>query len=118
MKKLILTIMILGLLSSSLVFGFGEIIPTTPIAISPPASKIIDYSILFEPDNIIVKLNYYDTANNIVKDAVCTISGADYTALMNATVQAGQVGQKYSTVMFKAIRNKCKDILNITGTVN
>lgn len=119
MKKLILAIMILGLLgSSSLVFAFGEIIPTTPIVISTPASKLIDYSIMFEPDSILVKLNYYDAGDKIVKDAVCTITGADYTTLINEVVLTQHVGQKFSTVMFKAIRNKCKDILNIVGTVN
>lgn len=120
MKKLILAVMFLGLLvfSSSMVFAFGEIIPTTPIVISPPAAKLIDYSIIFEPDSIIVKFNFYDAGNNIVKDSVCTIIGTDYTTLMAATVQAGNVGFKFSDIMFKAIRNKCKTILGITGTVN
>jgi len=116
MKRLILTIMILGLLISTCFAG--EIIPTNPLVITQPAVRVIDYSIEFYPDKIAVKLVYYDEGNNIVKEKWVTIEGSDFVTLMNATVQTTHVGQKFSDVMFKAIRNKCKNILAIEGTVN
>lgn len=116
MKKFSLTIMTLGLLVSTSLAG--EIIPTNPLVITQPAIKLIDYSIEFLPDKIAVKFIFYDTGNNVVKEQWVTIEGNDFTTLMDATIQSGHVGQKFSGVMFKAIRNKCKTILGITGTVN
>ena len=122
MKRLILTIMIfwlaflIGLLVSTCFAG--EIIPTNPLIITQPAVRVIDYSIEFYPDKIAVKFNYQDAGNNIVKEKWVTIEGSDFVTLMNATIQTTHVGQKFSDVMFKAIRNKCKTILAIEGVVN
>ncbi len=99
-------------------FWAGEIMPEIPIEVSKPAVKIVDYSIVFTPSTIEVKLNYYDVDSKIVKEAYLTIDGNDFTTLINKEVQVSHVGQKFSNVMFKAIRNKCKDKLGITGTVN
>ncbi len=115
-KKIFLTIMILCFMVST-VFA-QEIIPTIPIIIINPATKIKDYSITFTPQDIIVKLNWTDAENYIIKESYITISGEDFDALLNATIQSGHVGQKFSTIMFKAIRTKCKEKLGIAGTVN
>ena len=118
MRKIIsLAVMLLGLLLSTVVFA-GEIIPTVPVEIASPAIKLVDYSIEFLPDKIAVKWQYFDATNNIVKEQWVTIEGDDYTALMNAVIQTGHVGQKFSAVMFNAIRKRCKTILAIDGTVN
>jgi len=117
MKKLILaTIMILCLLVS--ISFAGEIILTNPLIITPSAVKVIDYVIEFYPDKIAVRFNYIDVGDNIVKEQWVTIEGNDYIALMNATIQTTHVGKKFSDIMFKTIRNKCKSILALEGTVN
>ncbi len=116
MKKIFLAIIVLGILASN-AFA-GEIILNNPLLITQPAIKIVDYSIEFMPDVIAVKFNYYDAGNNIIKEQWVRIDGDDYTVLMNAKIQAGHVGQKFSDIMFKAIRNKCKTLLAVEGTVN
>jgi len=108
--------MILGLLVSTCFAG--EIILTNPLVIIQPAIRLIDYAIEFYPDKIAVKFKYHDAGNNVVQEKWVTIEGSDFVTLMNATIQTTHVGQKFSDVMFKAIRNKCKLILAIEGTVN
>ena len=116
MKILVLSLIILGLMVAP-VFA-GEIVLTTPQVILNPATKVIDYSITFTPADIQVKVNWTDASGKTIKEEYVTIYGADFNALMGATVQSVQVGQKFSDIMFKAIRNKCKNILGVTGTVN
>lgn len=96
----------------------GDIILTDPLTITPPATKVTNYSWSITPDQIVVNLNYYDiTGTNIVKQEIFYIQGVDYEPLKNAVITAGVVGQKYIDVIEKAIRNKVKTMKGWEGTV-
>jgi len=122
MKRWILIVMIF---LAMMTLGFfisksfaGEIILDNPLVITQPAIRLVDFPVEFYSDKIAVKFSYYDAESNIVKEKWVAIDGDDYTVLMNARIQAVHVGQKFSDIMFRAIRNKCKNILAVEGTVN
>ena len=96
----------------------GDIILTNPLEITPPATKVTNYSWSITPEQIVVYLNYYDsTGTNIVKQETFYIQGADYTPLKDAKITSGVVGQKYIDMIEKAIRQKVLSMKGWSGTV-
>lgn len=97
----------------------SDIILTSPLEVTPPATKVTNYSWLVTTNNIEVILNYY-AANRetCVKQETFFITGDDFAVLRDAVITSGVVGQKYIDVIEKAIRNKIKSMKGFIGTVD
>ncbi len=118
MKKIILVLVILGLMITPV--WAVETTLTTPLVITEPATKMIQYSFTVIPseNKVRAEMQWKDASGNLLTfpcKAECEFTDP---AVTNAVIASGKVGQKYIDVMAAFIQTKCKGLWNITGTDN
>jgi hypothetical protein len=93
------------------------IIFDTPQQLYPVATKVELMGIHLEDAVLQVNLQWLAADNSLVKSGSLMISGADLTDITDAVILQGYVGLTLGVLFRKAIRQKVKTMLGITGTV-
>ena len=91
---------------------------TTPIYLTPQATKIVVTKVEISNVSIQVTYSYKAADNALVKTSSIIITGADYQDLITSNITSGMVGNPMVNIMLKGIKQKMKTMLNIQGTVN
>lgn len=93
------------------------IILDTPIYLSNAAAKIDATGMQITDQNIKIQYCWYDNNGNALKGGSVTISGADFVSIMQTPIPSGAVGTQFGLFLKRAILNKLKTMLNITGSI-
>ena len=89
----------------------------TPQQLFLPATKVELMGIHLEDAVLQVNLKWLAADDSIVKTGSLSIAGADLTDITDAVILQGYVGLTLGVLFKKAIRQKVKTMLGITGTV-
>lgn len=116
MNKIILSLVFLGLMLTPVLAV--ETVLDTPLVITAPATKMIQYSFTIIPseNKVRASMQWRDASDNpIAYEKECEFVDP---AVTNALITTGKIGQKYIDVMAGFIQTKCKGLWNLTGTDN
>ena len=116
MKKVILLIVFVLFASVSHSATYVETTLDAPEVVTEPVTKIRQVSFEWLADRFAAKFLFLDASGNTVEERYCVLTGADFDTGDAATVNAGQVGQTYKSIVQKYIQGKCKTLWGLTGT--
>lgn len=116
MKTIILVVAILFLTGMAM----ADVTLDTPISLQPQATKVIVDKIVWDVDDVHINadLIYVSAIGEVLKRDNCFIVGTDYNQVVNNLVDAADIGKRKAVLFKLRVQNKCKNLLNITGTEN
>jgi hypothetical protein len=89
----------------------------SPQDIAKPAIKLDIVSIHMTDTDMKIKMNWIDSDGSVVKSGSMSLTGQDFTDIVTAKVETGQVDKRISKVFKRTVMQKVKSMLNIAGTV-
>ncbi len=89
---------------------------TAPMKLKPEAVKVEIRSFGITQGRVLVRLEYVDSAGEVIEAEDIEFTGADHDEIVNAAVKPSHAGMKLSQALRRLVQAKVKQKKNFSGT--